>query len=208
VNGSDISESDYWDQMKLARTMRAVGQAIFLLINLFLAVFLYLTVRQDRNPNGTLPRQATRFFRVQPDHGAADAHQRVSTSSIAPTVLLLAVAWPPLIVRGIVGLLQALVSPINYAHPDSYEYQDGKLSFTNLFVILENILTVLPEWIACCLLVSTILVKRRKTDDHHEVRNGLEEHLSNGKVPVRPIGTSSREQTDVSRRKLLSICLG
>lgn len=144
--------------------MRAIGQAIFLIINLFLAVFLYLSVRQDRSASGTLPLGWTKFFRVASDHGEADAANRLPSTKINPTLLVLIIAWPPLIIRGIFGLLQALVNPVNYAHPDAYSSFSG---FTKLFIVMENVFSVLPEWTACCLLCSTMFTQ--EGDRHRHV---------------------------------------
>ena len=143
--------------MNIARILRAVGHAIFLTINLFLAIFLYLTLRQDRSASGTLPTGWTRFFRVKRDHGAADAEDRDGSvrRRLDPILIVLMVAWPPLVIRGIFGLLQAVVAQVNYAHPDAYDAS----GFTNTFIVCENVLSVLPEWTACCLLCATIFTR-------------------------------------------------
>ena len=174
--------------MYTAKILRSVGQAIFLLINLFLAIFLYLTINQDKSVSGTLPRCWTRFFRVKPDHGSIDSIGRIQSRTLDPTVKILIIAWPPLVVRGIFGLLQALVDPINYSHPESYRYADGNLSFTRLFVVMENIFSVLPEWSACCLLVSTMFTRRDNHPYQVELRQGqasaetTREHVPERKV--------------------------
>jgi hypothetical protein len=145
--------------MDVARILRAVGQALFLAINFFLAVFLWLTVKQDRSISGTLPRGWPHFFRVKPDHGAVDAANRDMSvpRRLDPILIVLFAAWPPLIIRGIFGLLQALIPQINYAHPDAYV---GFNDFTKTFIVCENLLAVLPEWTACCLLCATIFTRR------------------------------------------------
>lgn len=163
ANGSDIDDADYESRMNTAKIMRAVGQSIFLLINLFLAIFLFLSVRQDRSSSGTLSRGWTKFFRVKPDHGAVDAANRIPSSKINPTLLVLIVAWPPLIIRGVFGLLQALVSKVNYASPNAYSSFTG---FTRLFIVMENIFSVLPEWTACCLLCATMFTKEGNRHRH------------------------------------------
>lgn len=164
VNASDYGDVDFWSAMNTARILRATGQAIFLTINLFLAAFLYLTIRQDRSVDGALPRGWTRFFRVKPEHGMIDATNRrnrdvddpSASGRVDPLVKLLVVAWPPLIIRGIFGLLQSLVPAVNYSNPAAYASFNG---FTKTFIVCENVLAVLPEWTACCLLCATIFTK-------------------------------------------------
>ncbi|WWC69815.1 uncharacterized protein I206_103758 [Kwoniella pini CBS 10737] len=156
ATGVDYTKPDFWKRIHDGQVLRAVGQAIFLAINVLLAVFLFLSVSQDRNPNGTLPAGWNYFFRVKGIHGAIDAADRPFIRSISPDLLVLVIAWPPLIVRGIFGLLQALVNPINYASPAAYGSITG---FTKLFIALENVFSVLPEWTACCLLCTTMFFK-------------------------------------------------
>lgn len=185
VNGSDINQDDYWQQLHIANALRAVGQAIFLVINLFLLSFLLLSRNQDRNPQGTIPRGWTRFFRVTPDHGAADVMSGAGghdgrqldgyTHRMHPTLRVLFAAWPPLIVRGIFGLLQGLISPVNYANPEAY----GSDGFTTLFVVIENVFAVLPEWTACCLLCTTIFTRETFNPDHLERNAGTHDAIPN-----------------------------
>lgn len=164
MNGSDFGTENFWSRMHTAKILRAAGQAIFLLINLFLAFFLYLSIQQDRSLHGTLPLPLTKFFRVSPSHGSADASNRIPSTKINPTLLVLVVAWPPLIIRGTFGLLQALVNGVNYAHPDAYDSFTG---FTKVFVVMENVFSVLPEWTACCLLCSTMFTKEGRHGYRH-----------------------------------------
>jgi hypothetical protein len=82
------------------------------------------------------------------------------------------------VIRGIFGLLQALVDQVNYAHPDAYGSSfDG---FTSTFIVCENVLSVLPEWTACCLLCATIFTRSPMASDlagaaRHEGMARLEE---------------------------------
>lgn len=147
--------------------MRAAGQAIFLVINILLAIFLLLSVKQDQNPAGTLPTVWTRFLRVPATFGAVDASVRPAMNRISPDLLVLILAWPPLIIRGIFGLLQPLIDPINYASPAAYE---SIIGLTKTFVIVETVLSTLPEWTACCLLCSTMFFKMEhlRPDQHDE----------------------------------------
>ncbi|KAK6909871.1 hypothetical protein L486_00476 [Kwoniella mangroviensis CBS 10435] len=162
ATGADYTDPDFWDRIHDGEILRATGQAIFLAINILLAVFLFLSVKQDRNPNGTLPPGWNHFFRVDSTHGAIDAADRPLIRSISPDLLVLIIAWPPLIVRGIFGLLQAVFAPINYANPEAYTYTTV-LAFTKVFIVMENLFSVLPEWTACCLLCTTMFFK----PNHH-----------------------------------------
>ena len=162
VTASEVGESDYWKQFHTAQGLRAAGQAVFLIINILLASFLYLSIKQDRNPDGTIPAGLTRFFRVDVDHGAADARERggaYSPTTTSPVLRILVIAWPPLIIRGVFGLLQALVPGVNYSHPASYRGtpSGSGFEFTVLFTVMESVFAVLPEWTACCLLCCTLL---------------------------------------------------
>ncbi|WVW84354.1 hypothetical protein I302_106388 [Kwoniella bestiolae CBS 10118] len=179
ATGVDYTDPDFWDRIHDGEIMRATGQAIFLAINILLAIFLILSVNQDRNPSGTLPRGWNHFFRVDNNHGAVDAANRPLIRSISPDVLVLIIAWPPLIIRGIFGLLQAVVAPINYANPEAYS---SVFSFTKVFIVMENIFSVLPEWTACCLLCTTMFFK----PNHHQHTAQLKdvESASPPSVPI------------------------
>ncbi|WWC88931.1 uncharacterized protein L201_003846 [Kwoniella dendrophila CBS 6074] len=155
ATGSDYNDADFWDRVHVGQVMRGVGQAIFLVVNILLALFFFLTVKQNRNPAGTLPQGWNHFFRVERNHGAIDAENRQPNDTIAPDLLVLIVAWPPLIVRGIFGLLQAFVPGINYVSPTAYT----STGFTKTFIVMENLFSVLPEWTACCLLCMTMFFK-------------------------------------------------
>jgi hypothetical protein len=170
ASGANYTSDNYWSRFNTAQILRAVGQGIFLYINLMLAVFLYLSFSQDRSPTGTLPRPWPRFFRVEPDHGAVDAQDRPETTRVDPTLRVLIIAWPPLIIRGLFGLLQAIVRPINYSHPDAYTFSDGNLAFTRTFVAMENVFAVLPEWFTCCLLIATMFTHEENRRNRIEMR--------------------------------------
>ncbi|WWC62288.1 uncharacterized protein I303_104884 [Kwoniella dejecticola CBS 10117] len=189
ATGVDYTEPDFWKRIHDGQVLRAVGQAIFLAINILLAIFLYLSVRQDRNPNGTLPSGWNHFFRVEGVHGAIDAADRPKIRSVSPDLLVLILAWPPLIIRGIFGLLQALVNPINYASPAAYGSITG---FTKLFIALENVFSVLPEWTACCLLCMTMFFK---VDHLH--RSEKLHSISNESTTPPTGGLGAAEQGDV-----------
>ncbi|KAL7424808.1 hypothetical protein Q5752_000492 [Cryptotrichosporon argae] len=166
--GAKATDSDYDSKRSTGRAMRTAGQAIFLALNLLLGAFLLLTRRQDLHADGTLPRGWARVLRVSPDIGAHDATAAPDAYRRArrlhPAVRVLLAAWVPLIVRGIYGLAQTQVGPINYADPAAY----GPAGFTTTFAICEATLAVLPEWAACCLLCSIMFTR----DQWREVKEG------------------------------------
>lgn len=177
TNTSEFGTPDYYNDLRIAGIMRAVGQAIFLVINLFLFNFLIVSRNQDRNANGTIPRRWAAFFRVPPEHGNKDVLQGKRNldgyvDRMHPTLLMLFVAWPPLIVRGIFGLLQSQVNAVNYANVDAYT-TGGK--FTTTFVVTENVLAVLPEWLACCLLCSTMFTRKNWNKPSAEPEHNLQD---------------------------------
>ncbi|WVR05516.1 hypothetical protein IAU60_002534 [Kwoniella sp. DSM 27419] len=165
ATGASYNDPDFWDRLHTANAMRAAGQGIFLAINLFFALFLWLSVRQDRSPQGTLPRGWNRFFRVEQDHGAVDVAHRPVVKTITPDLLVLWIAWPPLIIRGVFGLLQAVVAKVNYASPEAYTSLAG---FSRTFIAFESVFAVLPEWTACCLLCSTMFTRPVESDVRHD----------------------------------------
>lgn len=60
-----------------------------------------------------------------------------------------------MIIRGVFGLLQALVPAINYTTPNVY--RTDVFQFKAYFVACEMVFAVLMEWSACCLLCCTML---------------------------------------------------
>ena len=149
INVSGQSEDPSRLQTSIA--LRSVGQAVFLLINILLMVFLLISRVQDSH--GYLP--FARFFRVAPDFGEADA--RAPTRRTSKTLRILIVVWFPLIARGVFGILQSAIPAINYSSASAY----GPNGLSDTFVILENIFQVLPEWTSCCLLCTIMFVKER-----------------------------------------------
>jgi hypothetical protein len=167
--GTGVVDNQYKSRLRTAKACRIAGQTVFLVINLFLGYFFILTAKQDRNPAGTLvSATCARAFRVKPEHGAIDAETRGGavthrSQRFNIRLLILLIAWPPLIVRGVFGLLQAIVPAINYASADIYDVQGSLVTLGPSFVASESCLAILPEWIVCCLLCSTMFT-RQKTD--------------------------------------------
>jgi hypothetical protein len=108
-----------------AKIMRATGQAVFLSITSFLLYCLLDTIRKCKRE----------------DKG----------SHIHPTLYLLLAAWPLLFVRGIYGILSAVLPAFNYFNPSNY----GPDGLTVQFVATEYVLSTAMEWSACSLLMLT-----------------------------------------------------
>lgn len=105
----DLSPSQVRSKLDAARGMRAAGQAVFLAINAALLVCIAVTIHQHRHhrydgtasqPSDTPNRGKGPWERPRPWFGH-------------PTLLMLLVAWPFLVVRGIFGVLQALLPDLN-----------------------------------------------------------------------------------------------
>jgi hypothetical protein len=151
-----------------------------------LAGFMYLTVKQDRNPDGTLPSRLTSFFRVSSTHGEPDAIKRggAYTRSVSPVLRILIAAWPPLIVRGVFGLLQALIPAINYTMPNVY--RTDVFQFKSYFIACEMVFAVLMEWSACCLLCCTMLTDEgnKKIRAAHKAKMRGQQEAEDGDTPM------------------------
>ncbi|CAK5270687.1 unnamed protein product, partial [Mycena citricolor] len=100
VGGSYLAGADYTDpnsadtrnRMLVSRISRTAGQGVFLAGNALLLGIILITMRNNRRDG--------------------DARRRPGT--VHPTLVLLLVAWFPLIVRGIFGILQACVWSLSY----------------------------------------------------------------------------------------------
>ena len=92
--GDSEDASTAWytsDSLKAAKGMRAAGQMIFLLINVAFAGAIAATVVQYKRVKGV---SSNRFY----------GH---------PTLGLLIATWPLLFIRGVFGVCQALINPLN-----------------------------------------------------------------------------------------------
>jgi hypothetical protein len=101
------------------RAMRTTGQGIFLLINVYLLHCITDTIRN--------------YKREHPDR------------PVHPTLYILLAVWPLLLVRGIYGVLSAVVTDFNYFAPSNY----GPHGLTDSFVISEYVLGASMEWTSC-----------------------------------------------------------
>ncbi|KAJ7610481.1 hypothetical protein FB45DRAFT_844596 [Roridomyces roridus] len=119
--------------LDVSRAARTAGQGVFLACNLLLLVVILATIRQDH--------------RMRAEKGERGTH---------PTLILLSVAWIPLIVRGIFGVLQAVDYSLSYYNPANYDAN----GFTPRFTAIEYVLGVMTEWLACALLNATYYTSR------------------------------------------------
>ncbi|KAJ6554299.1 hypothetical protein B0H19DRAFT_1153102 [Mycena capillaripes] len=142
VGGSYLAGADYTQpnlpdtkrRLQISKITRTAGQSVFLTGNALLFIIILVTMRNNRR----------------------DGDARKKRGSVHPTLWLLFIAWFPLIVRGIFGILQASVFSLSYYDPDNY----GATGFTPRFTIIEYLLGVLTEWLACVLLNLTYLTSR------------------------------------------------
>jgi hypothetical protein len=126
--GGHQSVSQFNSNLLSAKVMRTVGQAIFLTINAFLLYCILRTIQECRR-----------------EHNA-----------VHPTLRILLATWPLLFVRGIYGVLAAVVPAFNYFNFDNYDatgLKDG-------FVISEYILGTTMEWTSCAFLMLTWVTSR------------------------------------------------
>jgi hypothetical protein len=108
-----------------AKWQRVVGQALMLIVNIFLLYCVVETIRQSRREN---PGKRTHLI-----------------------LLLLLATCPLLLVRGVYGVMSGVLPAFNYFNPDNY----GESGMTSSFVISEYIMGTATEWISCTLLMLT-----------------------------------------------------
>lgn len=124
-------------RMNVARITRTAGQSVFLTINALLIISILHTIWKDKKK----------------------VHSRPN-GKVHPTLIILAVAWLPLIVRGVFGVLQAAIwsvrlhlqyifcfltpHKLSYMNPENYDAG----GFTPSFSAIEYCFGVLPEWLA------------------------------------------------------------
>ncbi|KAJ7224628.1 hypothetical protein GGX14DRAFT_651209, partial [Mycena pura] len=129
--GADYTQPDLPDtkrRLLVSKITRTAGQSVFLVGNALLLGIILVTMRNNRRDG--------------------DARKRRGT--VHPTLVLLLIAWFPLIVRGVFGILQASVFSLSYYNPENY----GADGFTPRFTVIEYFLGVLTEWLACAFSLS------------------------------------------------------
>lgn len=138
TGGSYLAGADYTDfdspetqnRLNIAKIARTSGQSVFLACNVAMGVAIAKQMWDCRR----------------------DSREK----KIHPTLIILGIAWFPLIVRGIFGVLQSAVWDLSYYNPGNYQ----STGFTPRFVAIEYVLGVLTEWLACVLLNLTWFTSR------------------------------------------------
>lgn len=147
TGGSYLAGADYTDfdspetqnRLNIAKIARTSGQSVFLACNVAMGVAIAKQMWDCRR----------------------DSREK----KIHPTLIILGIAWFPLIVRGIFGVLQSAVwdvstpgltlpvldsllihvcTQLSYYNPGNYQ----STGFTPRFVAIEYVLGVLTEWLA------------------------------------------------------------
>ncbi|KAJ7696951.1 hypothetical protein B0H17DRAFT_1197691 [Mycena rosella] len=129
ANLAQLDSADTKMHLNISRISRTAGQSVFLACNALLLVILLVTARNDH---------------------------RARKSGLHPTVVLLLIAWIPLIVRGVFGVLQSADFALSYYDPANY----GPTGFTPHFTVIEYVLGVMTEWLACVLLNATYFTSK------------------------------------------------
>ncbi|KAJ7091955.1 hypothetical protein B0H15DRAFT_799702 [Mycena belliarum] len=133
-NNSSRSAAETNQRLRVSKITRTAGQGVFLACNALLLGIILATMRNNRREG--------------------DARRKPGT--VHPTLVLLLLAWFPLIVRGTFAILQASVYSLSYYNPENYT----ATGFTPEFTVIEYVLGVLTEWLACVLLNLTYLTSR------------------------------------------------
>ncbi|KAJ7065708.1 hypothetical protein C8F01DRAFT_751313 [Mycena amicta] len=132
---SDFESPDTQRKLKISRAMRTSGQAVFLACNAALLAIILATIRNDRRA------------RREKVHGGGGVHM---------TLLILLITWVPLIIRGVFGVLQSADFKLSYYDPNNY----GPHGFSDHFTLVEYIMGVTTEWLACLLLSITYFTSK------------------------------------------------
>ncbi|KAJ7168003.1 hypothetical protein C8R46DRAFT_259365 [Mycena filopes] len=130
---SQFDSPDTQHKLRVSRIARTTGQSVFLTCNALLLVILLITARNDRRSGG-----------------------RKGVLRVHPTLVLLIVTWVPLIIRGVFGVLQSADFVLSYYDPNNY----GEFGFTPHFTVVEYLMGVTTEWVACVLLCSTYFTSK------------------------------------------------
>ena len=135
TDGSTVQQPNR--NLPAAKWQRTAGQAVLLIVNIFLLYCIVETIRQSHREN---PRKRPH-----------------------PILLLLLATCPLLLVRGVYGVMSGVLPAFNYFNPDNY----GESGMTSSFVISEYIMGTATEWISCTLLMLTYftLMNDSEVDD-------------------------------------------
>ncbi|KAH8818616.1 hypothetical protein DL96DRAFT_1714913 [Flagelloscypha sp. PMI_526] len=127
-----LTSADTINRLNIAKALRTTGQSIFLVCNFFFGFVIVRTILQDKK----------------------EIKSRVG--HIHPTLIILLLAWFPLMLRGIFGVLQSADFALSYFNPKNYSSN----GFSSQFTAIEYGLGVLQEWLAATLILSTYITSR------------------------------------------------
>jgi hypothetical protein len=145
ANGPNNTK-DFDKVLRTAKAMRVTGQSVFLSITTFLLYCILDAIRQYK-----LEQQGRK--------------------RVHPTLYLLLAAWPLLFVRGIYGILAAVLPAFSYFNPSNY----GANGLEESFVASEYVLSTVMEWSSCSLLMLTYFTSRNDPpEDHVKEKDGDE----------------------------------
>ncbi|KAJ7493703.1 hypothetical protein FB451DRAFT_1122272 [Mycena latifolia] len=126
---TDVNSADTQRRLQVSKITRTAGQGVFLACNALLLAAILQTIHTNLR------------------HG--DRSQKTRTwPRIHPTLIVILLAWFPLMVRGTFGILQSAIFQLSYFNPDNYTDSGFKPSFT----AVEYGLGVLPEFLTCACL--------------------------------------------------------
>ncbi|KAF8172235.1 hypothetical protein K438DRAFT_1851771 [Mycena galopus ATCC 62051] len=147
ANFADFDSPETQHKLLISRISRTAGQSVFLALNLVLLFVLLLTARNDR--------------RSRARKGGLGFH---------PTLVLLLIAWIPLIVRGTYGVLQSADFALSYFDFNNY----GPHGFTAHYTLVEYLMGVTPSGSRACVLLSCTYFTSKNDPPKPEVRPRVE----------------------------------
>ncbi|KAJ6620485.1 hypothetical protein B0H10DRAFT_1946037 [Mycena sp. CBHHK59/15] len=134
---NDINSRDTQHRLEISKITRTAGQSVFLACNALLLVAILITIRNNLR------------------YGDRSNRKR-SGPGIHLTLILILLAWFPLMVRGVFGILQSVIFGLSYFDPENYTDSGFKPYFT----VIEYELGVFPEWLTCVILNFTYVTSR------------------------------------------------
>ncbi|KAJ7450292.1 hypothetical protein B0H11DRAFT_321900 [Mycena galericulata] len=135
---NNLGAPDTQRRLEVSKITRTAGQGVFLACNALLLVAIVHTMLHNLR------------------HGDRSA-SGAKGPKIHATLVLILLAWFPLMVRGVFGILQSVIFELSYLNPNNYTASGFKPSFT----VIEYGLGVLPEFLTCVILNLTYVTSRK-----------------------------------------------
>ncbi|KAJ7822955.1 hypothetical protein B0H13DRAFT_2376365 [Mycena leptocephala] len=148
---NNLTSPDTQKRLQVSKVTRTAGQGVFLACNALLLFAILQTIHTNLR------------------HGDRSQRTRVGPR-IHPTLILILLAWFPLMVRGTFGILQSAIFQLSYFNPDNYTETGFKPSFT----LIEYGLGVLPEFLTCVILNLTYFTSRNDAPRRQPNERGME----------------------------------